>query len=325
MVDVVCLRPEEDFEKVGVSAPGTLSSCYISPKDENLESHLANARALLIPAVGPFLPGGLFEESRIKFVQVTGAGVDRVDADTMKRLGIAVSNVPGGSSSAIAEYAVSSALVLLRRLIWASAELCSGRYVEARQQMVADNLAGLEGLTVGVIGLGVIGLNVARAFHAMGSRIVYCDAVSRDPAVTDPIAAQALSLTELLHCADIVTLHVPLLADTEAMIGERELARMKPGAILINASRGKIVDEGALARRLATGQIGGAAVDVYAEEPPGEDNPLLCLAGDVQHRLLLTPHIAGVTRQAWAFLFRSAWENIERVLVDGEPPNNRVI
>ncbi len=325
MVDVVCLRPEEDFDKVGVSAPTTLSSCYISPTDENLTSYLANARALLIPAVGPFLPGELFEDSRIELVQVTGAGVDRVDADTMKRLGIAVANVPGGSSAAIAEYAVSSALVLLRRLIWASAELRDGRYVETRQRMVADNLAGLEGLTVGVIGLGVIGLTVARTFHAMGSRIVYCDAAPRDSAQTDPIAAQALSLPELLECADIVTLHVPLLPATERMIGERELERMKPGAILINAARGKIVDEVALARELANGRLGGAAVDVYAEEPPPEDSPLFSLQGDAQHRLLLTPHIAGVTRQSWAFLFRSAWENIERTLVHGEPPNDRVI
>jgi phosphoglycerate dehydrogenase-like enzyme len=98
---------------------------------------------------------------------------------------------------------------------------------------------------------------------------------------------------------------------------------MKPGAILIQAARGGIVDEAALAAALTSGHLGGAAVDVYATEPPAADNPLLTVTGEAAARLLLTPHIAGVTRQASALLFRSAWENVERVLVRGEAPLNR--
>ena len=115
-----------------------------------------------------------------------------------------------------------------------------------------------------------------------------------------------MSLDELLATADVVSLHVPLLPTTRNLIGARELARMKPGAILIQASRGGIVDEAALAAA-ASGHLGGAAVDVYSTEPPAPDNPLLALAGEAASRLLLTPHIAGVTRQASALLFRSAW------------------
>ena len=119
-------------------------------------------------------------------------------------------------------------------------------------------------------------------------------------------------------------MHVPLLPATQNLIGDRELARMKPGAVLIQASRGGIVDEAALAAHLASGHLGGAAVDVYSTEPPAADNPLLKLAGEAARRLLLTPHIAGVTRQASAFLFRSAWQNVERVLIQNQPPLNRV-
>ena len=108
------------------------------------------------------------------------------------------------------------------------------------------------------------------------------------------------------------------------MIGARELSRMKPGAVLIQASRGGIVDEAALAASLTAGHLGGAAVDVYSTEPPAPDNPLFQLAGEAASRLILTPHIAGVTRQASAFLFRSAWQNVERVLVQQQPPLNRV-
>jgi phosphoglycerate dehydrogenase-like enzyme len=122
----------------------------------------------------------------------------------------------------------------------------------------------------------------------------------------------------------VVTLHIPLIPATTGLIGEAELALMKHDAILINAARGGIVDEGALAASLVAGKLGGAAIDVYEEEPPAPDNPLFVLDGDAARRVLLTPHIAGVTRQAWANLFRSSWDNILRVLRDDEAPLNRV-
>lgn len=323
--DVVCLRPKDDFLNVGVSPPESLSIRYMSPTDSELAQHLAAARALVIPAVGPKLSLELFDGSRIELIQVTGAGIDRLDADAMKARGIAIANVPGGSSAAIAEYAVSSALALLRRTFWADGELRKGLYVDARRRMVSENLAGLEGLTVGVVGLGVIGMTVAQTFHSLGSRIVYHDPAPRDADAVSRIDAAALPLNELLASADIVTLHVPLLPSTASMLGERELGQMKAGAILINAARGGIVDEAALVQYLANGHLGGAAVDVYSSEPPAEDNPLFTADDEVGRRLLLTPHIAGVTRQAWANLFSSAWDNVERLLLHDEPPMNRVI
>ena len=322
--DVVCLRPETDFLNVGVTPPEALSISYLEPDDDNLAAVLAEAAALVIPAVGPKLPAGLFSESRIQLVQVTGAGVDRLDEDAMKAFGIAVANVPGGSSTAVAEYAVSSALVLLRQTCTADAEVRKGNYVETRKSMLAQNLSGLEGLTVGVVGLGIIGMAVANAFHCMGSRIVYHDPAVRDTHPASQLGACELPLNELLRSSDIVSLHVPLLPSTESMIGDNELEQMKSGAILINAARGGVVDEAALASHLLSGHLGAAAVDVYSTEPPLPDNPLLSIGNEIGGRLLLTPHIAGVTRQSWAFLFRSAWQNVERVLVNGEPPANRV-
>jgi len=323
--DVVCLRPRDDFLKIGVTPPKNLSIVYLSPDDSHLAQHLAVARALVIPAVGPKLPAALFKGSRLQLVQVTGAGIDRLDADALKKLGIAVANVPGGSSAAIAEYAVSSALTLLRRTFWADGELRNGDYVEARRQMLADNLPGLEGLTIGVVGLGIIGMTVAQAFHGMGSKIIYHDPAPRDPDKISEMGALELPLNELLAAADIVTLHVPLLPSTKSMLGEQELGQMKSGAILINAARGGIVDEAALVQCLTSGHLGGAAVDVYSIEPPAQDNPLLAAEKEIGRRLLLTPHIAGVTRQSWAFLFRSAWQNVERNLTRDEPAENRVV
>jgi phosphoglycerate dehydrogenase-like enzyme len=321
--DVLCLRPEADFTRVGVTPPAQLGIAYRKPDDPQLAMLIKEVRALVIPAVGGKIPGALFEGSKVKLVQVTGAGVDRLDEAAMKRLGIAVANVPGGSNSAVAEYAVGCAIVLLRRLAWSDMEIRDANYVSFRGRMIGDNLPGLEGLTVGIVGMGTVGFAVAEAFHRFGCQIVYHDPTPRDAAAAR-IGARALSLEDLLKTSDVVSLHVPLLPQTRSMIGARQLAAMKPGAVLIQASRGGIVNEVALAAHLNSNHLGGAAVDVYSVEPPDTDNPLFALEGEAAHRVLYTPHIAGVTRQASVNLFRDAWANVERVLVKGEEPQNRV-
>lgn len=321
--DVLCLRPEVDFTRAGVTPPARLTIAYHKPDDPQLAAFVRESRALVIPAVGGKLPGSLFRNSKVKLVQITGAGVDRLEEAAMKSLDIAVANVPGGSNSAVAEYAVACAIMLSRRLPWSDAEIRDANYVSFRGRMVADNLPGLEGLTIGVVGLGTVGFAVAEAFRHFGCEIVYHDLTPREEAAAR-ISARAVSLEELLKTADVVTLHVPLLPQTRSMIGARQLAAMKPGALLIQASRGGVVNETALAAHLNSGHLGGAAVDVYSVEPPDTDNPLFALEGEAARRVLFTPHVAGVTRQASATLFREAWANIERVLVKGEAPLNRV-
>lgn len=321
--DVLCLRPEADFTRVDAPAPSTLRVRYRAPDDAALAELMREATALVIPAVGPKLAPALFEGSGIKLVQVTGAGVDRLDRDALVRLGIPVANVAGGSNGAVAEYAVTTASLLLRRFAWADAEIKSGNYSAFRARMVTDNLAGLDGMLVGLIGFGAIGLAVAQAFHRMGCRICFTDPTPRDAVAAAAIGAEAMALDALLAAADVVSVHVPLVPATKGLIGARELSLMKPGAILVQAARGGVVDEAALVDALRSGHLGGAAVDVYAIEPPGSDNPLFALDGEAAQRLLLTPHIAGVTRQSWTYLFRTAWQNVERVLVRGEEPLNR--
>ena len=323
MTHVLCLRPQADFARVDVLPPPSLSVSYKAPDDVELPALIRNAQALVIPAVGPKLSPSLFENTALKLVQVTGAGLDRLDKSALTRAGIPVSNVPGGSNSAVAEYALTTTSMLLRGFARADAEIKQGNYATIRTRLVAENLAGLHGLLVGVIGLGVIGLAVAQTYAKAGCRLCYFDPSPSDPNAAQALGAEMMPLADLLRRADVVTLHVPLLPVTQGLIGVRELASMKKGAVLIQASRGGIVDEQALADSLRSGHLAGAAVDVYSTEPPAPDNPLLKLEGEAAHRLLLTPHIAGVTRQAAAFLFRSAWQNVERVLIAKAPPLNR--
>jgi phosphoglycerate dehydrogenase-like enzyme len=322
--DVVCLRPQADFARVGVTVPGEFSVSYTSPDDAALPLLLKSARALVIPAVGPSLATALFDETNLQLIQVTGAGVDRLDRAGVEGLAIPVANVPGGSNGALAEYATACAALLLRRLAWANSEIRAGNYAKFRARLIADNVGGLEGLTVGVVGLGVVGMAVAEAFHRQGCRIVYYDPTPPDAKRAAALGAERRELDDLLAMADVVTLHVPLIAQTTGLIGAAQFASMKPGAILIQASRGGIVDEKALAAALQSGHLGGAAVDVYSTEPPSPDNPLLNLSNEATQKTLLTPHIAGVTRQASAYLFRTAWENVERVLLRDKAPLNRV-
>jgi phosphoglycerate dehydrogenase-like enzyme len=319
-VDVLCLRPEADFQRVGALPPDSLKIVYRAPGDADVADLMKQARALVIPAVGSKLPNALFENTNVKFVQVTGAGLDRLDLDFLGQRAISVANVPGGSNESVAEYAVTTATVLLRGFFWADTEIRKGNYREFRARMIADNLQGLDGLTVGIIGFGVTGVAVAAAFQKRGCLIFYYDPAPRDPRTAEAVGAKSCSLEDLFHLADVVTLHVPLLPQTTGMIGRRELAMMKSGAILIQGSRGGVVDEAALAAALESGRLGGAAVDVYSMEPPAADNPLLSLKGEAAHRILFTPHVAGVTRQSAAYLFRTAWRNLERVFSGKEAP-----
>lgn len=318
--DVLCLRPEADFQRVNALPSGRLQVVYRGHGDPDVPGLMKVACALVIPAVGPKLPASLFDETAVKFVQITGAGLDRLDLPLLKRLGIAVANVPGGSNEAVAEYVVTCASALLRRFFWADAEIRRGNYGDFRGRMIADSLPGLDGLTAGIIGFGTIGVAVASAFYKRGCSIIFCDPAPRDPQAGEALGAKECSLDELLTTADVVSLHLPLLPQTTGLIGGGELARMKPAAVLIQASRGGVVDEVALAAALQSGTIGGAAVDVYSTEPPESTNPLFALQGEAAHRVLFTPHIAGVTRQSAAYLFQTAWRNVERALGGKEVP-----
>ncbi len=324
MPRVLCLRPEADFTRIGVNPPGNLDIVYMAPDDAELPSAIREAKALVIPAVGPKLPLALFEGSEVRLVQVTGAGVDRVDVAGLAGLGIAVANVPGGSNDAIAEYALSCASVLLRRHTEASVEIRAGRYQDIRKQLMAGPVDGLVGMTAGIVGLGIIGRAVARKFRDAGCRIAYFDPALSDPQVASALDAEALGLQDLVARSDIITVHVPLLPATVDLIDAGVLNAAKQGSVLIQASRGGVVNEAALAEALESGRLAGAAVDVYTSEPPEPDNPLLHLSEAAAARTILTPHIAGITRQSWVHLFQAAWDNVVRTVADGADPEHVV-
>ncbi|HEX9780101.1 MAG TPA: phosphoglycerate dehydrogenase [bacterium] len=224
---------------------------------------------------------------RLRVIGRAGVGVDNVDAQAATKRGIIVMNVPAGNTISTAEHTISMLLALARRIPQAYSSLRGGQW--ERNKFVGTEVFGK---TLGIIGLGKIGLEVARRAQAMGMRVL-----AHDPFLsserTQQLDVQMAELARVYAEADFITVHTPLTAETKHMIGREALTRMKRGVRLINCARGGIIDEQALAEAVTSGHVGGAAVDVYEQEPPPTDHPLLSL-----EQVICTPHLGASTQEA---------------------------
>ncbi len=326
LIDVLCLRPEADFLAVGVTPPTELAIAYRDPADDDVSALLASARALVLPSAGQALNEEWFASvPNLQLIQFTGAGWDRISQATLRQAGCYVANVPGVNAIDVAEYVLLTAGMLLRNIKLGDALIRQGRYVEARRELAAENVRGFRGITVGVVGLGHIGYTVGKVLHSLGASVMFYDPQPRYADEAAALGFAQTSLEDLLRHADVITLHVPLLPQTRGLIGRAQLEWVKPDAVIVHASRGGVVDEAALLERLTAGAIRAVALDVYTSEPLPSDSSILEAAKSLEGRLLLTPHIAGVTRQAAAALYATAWENVARVLLEEATPLHQVI
>ncbi len=228
-------------------------------------------------------------------------GVNQIDLGACAGRGVAVFNAPYSNTRSVVELAVGEIIALSRRLFDRSAEAHQGRWSKT-----AEGAREIRGKTLGIIGYGAIGSQLSVVAEALGMRVIYYDLGEK---LAYGAARRARTLAELLESADIVTLHVDGRAENSRLIGRQELARMKPGAVLLNLSRGHVVDVEALAEALREGRLGGAGVDVFPEEPAvnGEpfDTPLRGLPN-----VILSPHIGGSTEEAQASIADFATERL---------------
>jgi phosphoglycerate dehydrogenase-like enzyme len=248
-------------------------------------------------------------------VQHQGVGYDNIDVDACRRAAIPVALTPEGTTIGVAEHTVLLILALFRHLLALDAAVRQGEWPVWSMRGRSIELAGKR---VALIGFGRIGREVARRVRAFDTTIAYHDAVRAPAAVEAEFGATYVSQDDLLREADVVSLHAPLTAETRGMIGERELRLMQPHAVLINTARGALIDEPALLRALAEGWIAGAGLDVLAQEPPGADNPLLTCPN-----VILTPHVAAGTRDAYRTKMQAVFTNMQRV-ARGEAPLHQV-
>jgi D-3-phosphoglycerate dehydrogenase len=249
--------------------------------------------------------------SKLKVVGRAGVGVDNIDLKTAKEKGVTVVNAPQSTSVAVAEHAFALLLALARQVPLADAGLRRGEWLKKK-------LEGFElfGKTLGIIGMGRIGGLVASRAAGFGMTCLGYDPLV-PPTEIATRGAQPVALTDLLHRADVITLHVPLTADTRGLINAEKIGRMKKGARIVCTARGNVIDEAALLAALDSGQVAGAALDVFAVEPV-VDSPL------VKHpKTVCTPHVAAQTAEAQERAARDIAEEILTVL-RGEKPRWKV-
>lgn len=251
---------------------------------------LRNARALIVRNRTQVDTEVLAAAPALRVVGRLGVGLDNIDTAACAARGIEVIPATGANADSVAEYVLLSAGVLLRQAFAASEEVADGSWPRAKYSEGRE----LSGKLLGLVGFGSVGQRTAVKARAMGMRVAaYDPLISLDDPVWRALGTLRLGLDDLIAESDIVSLHLPLVRETRNLFDRERLGRMKRGAILVNTARGGIVDEAALAELLRFGRIGGAAIDVFSQEPLPSRSPLAGVPN-----ALLTPHVAGVTVEA---------------------------
>lgn len=246
----------------------------------------------------------LARADRLRVISRNGAGVDRIDLAAASRRGVVVTNAPGANRIAVAELTIALMLALCRDLVQVAGASRRGEWPRPTGRELA-------GKTLGLIGLGAIGREVAHRATAFGLQVLAFDPYWPE----ETGGARRTELELLLRQSDVVSLHAPLTPETDRLIDARRLALMKDGAVLINTARGELIDEAALLQALDSGKLAGAALDVFAEEPPA-GNPLLA-----HDRVIVTPHIGANTKESAARANLLAAQNLLAVLTQAPCPH----
>ena len=305
-------QPEPILEVARELLPPGLDLVVVDPGKPEFYDQAADAEYYLgSPRTG--IGNEFFRAApKLKLVQLTSAGYDRVDLEAARKAKVPVANNGGANSIAVAEHAVMLMLAVYKKLVYHHLNVVSGTWRAA--DFAAVRTYELEGKRLGIVGLGNIGKKVARRVQGFEMDVRYYDVVRLTADAEDALGVRFALFNELLRTSDVVTLHVPLNDVTRKMISTAQLARMKKTAILINTCRGPVVDEAALHQALVSGTIAGAGLDVMVEEPPTKKHPLFSLPN-----VTFTPHSAGPTWDNYERAYRNGFDNIQRVISGQEP------
>lgn len=312
MIQILCAdpRPPVLVELMRRLLPGGTSLDIVPTYDERDFARLAaEAEVLLVMArrVDAHL---LSMTPRLRLVQRNGVGYDNIDVGALNLAGIPAAYTPGANARAVAEHTIMLMLVMLKRFAPAIISTQAGQW--PKMHFAGQGLGDLSGCAVGLVGFGHVAQTVAEMLQAFNARVIYTGRRRADPAVEASLRMTYMPLAELLAASDIVSLHVALAEDTFHMMSDDAFSRMRRGAILINTSRGGLVDEAALRRAIESGQIGGAGLDCIETEREGGN-----VFADLP-QVVVTPHLAGLSRAAIEGVLARSMTNIAR-FVAGEP------
>lgn len=263
---------------------------------------------IVIIANNPYPKEAFINAENLKLIDVAFTGVDHVDQEAAKEQDIKIANAAGYSNTAVAELVIGLTLDVYRGISFGNDSIQQG------EDVVLYQGNEIRGKTVGIIGTGSIGLETAKLFKAFGANLIGYNRSEREEA--KELGLEYVSLDELMAQSDIISLHLPLNDETKATLSREKLEMMKESSILINAARGPIVDNDALAELLNNGKIAGAGIDVFDMEPPiPADYPLLSAKNAV-----LTPHVAYLTDESMVARAHIAFDNVEK-FIEGNPQN----
>lgn len=293
------------------AAPDWLEVAIVDEDDTGRLSEELPDTAVLLHVLEPVTADMIAAAPDLKLIQKIGVGVNTIDLDAARSANVAVANMPGTNSRAVAEMTLALMLGVLRRLTYLDPLTRAGDgWSPDTEQM--DSIGEVAGRTVGLVGFGDVPQRLAPILEAMGAEVIFAAREDREG------DQRQVDLSELVERSDIVSLHIPQTAETERMFDAEMLARMKHGAVLINTARGGLVDQPALTEALIEGRLGGAGLDVFAREPVDAGDPLLTLPN-----VVVAPHIAWLTPETLERSMGVAFENCRRVR-DGEPLLHRV-
>ncbi len=322
------LFPVNDFEAGVWREHGIVPQLVEAAAPEALIEHVADCDGLVV--VSASLPTRVVESMRkCRVISRRGAGTDKIDVATATRMGIVVTNVPDFCVEEQADHSMAMLLMLLRHMPRMQRGLVRGDFARTRQ--ASERNQRITGRTLGLVGFGLSAKALARRTRGFGLRVLATRRDMRQTAEADAVGATLVDLDTLLHESDFVSLHLPLGAESHHLLNEARLRAMKPGAFLINTSRGALVDEAALVRALQDGHLGGAGIDtfeginVFAEGETPPNHPLVKLLDDESINLVLTPHVAAGSMQAMEDVSRGAIENLVDILNGRWPCPDRIV
>jgi phosphoglycerate dehydrogenase-like enzyme len=268
---------------------------------------------LLLHILTPVTAAMLENAPQLKLIQKLGVGVNTIDLDAAKARSVAVCNMPGSNSQAVAEMTLSLMLAVLRRTAFLDRQMRAGLGWSV-DPLIYDTVGEIAGRTVGFFGYGAVPARLGPVLEALGAEVIYTATCAKPE---NPEAFR--DFDRLLTDSDVLSLHAPLTERTRGLIDEAAFARMRPGAVLVNTARGELVDEDALIRVLVDGRLRGAGLDVFTREPMAPDHPLLAL-----ETVVLSPHAAWLTPETFARCLSIALDNAQRLRRDA-PLLHRVV
>lgn len=316
------LLDEGNIRSYGASMPEDWEPVFLGNRPSDPETLAkTDAEAILTDPMLPITADMIRALPKLKIIQSFGVGYNRIALAAAKEAGVYVCNSPGVNAEAVAEQTVLLILASLRHFHEAERYVYAAKQGEYKKNCFGAALTELSECSVGLLGFGAIGRETAKRLAPFGCRIYYNKRRPLSPEEAFP--AEYRSKEDILRTCDIISLHMPVTAETTNIINDETLNLIKEGAILINTARGELVDQEAVCRALTSGRLGFFAADTLAPEPVQPDNPIINLPETLRNRMALSPHIGGITRNTFIRSYAMDYANIQKAM-SGERPDHIV-